>query len=143
LADQIELNQKVTEFSFTTNDPSIPTDKRNTVIKAIDKLGLSDRKFSIHLTKNIPHEAGLGGGSGNAATVLKELNERFNLGKSHSEIMSLAGEIGSDVPFFIEGGICDIQGRGEIIEKKEDYFTLSHSDHETKKLIIQHKANLY
>ncbi len=67
----------------------------------------------ISLTKNIPMQAGLGGGSSNAATALIGLNELWNTGLTLDELISIAAEIGSDVPFFLMGEAALAQGRGE------------------------------
>lgn len=71
----------------------------------------------IHLFKGIPVEAGLGGGSSDAAAVLIALNELLKLGLSLRELQALALDLGSDVPFFLVGGRCRARGRGEIIQK--------------------------
>jgi 4-diphosphocytidyl-2-C-methyl-D-erythritol kinase len=67
----------------------------------------------IRLVKNIPVGAGLGGGSSDAAAVLKGLAKLFNMYIEDKELMELAAEIGSDVPFFIKGGAACAKGRGE------------------------------
>lgn len=72
---------------------------------------------TIKIDKKIPIQAGLGGGSSNAASVLKALNIIFDYQLHESELLLLAKEIGSDVPFFILGGICLVSGKGEILKK--------------------------
>ena len=69
----------------------------------------------IKLNKNIPIGAGLGGGSSNAAGILKTLNQLFNLKINNSDLTDLALTIGCDVPFFINGGIQLCEGKGEIL----------------------------
>ena len=71
----------------------------------------------ISLKKNIPIGAGLGGGSSNAATTLHALNFLFKLDISNEKLLEISERIGSDVPFFINGGSAIVKGRGEIIEK--------------------------
>lgn len=81
----------------------------------------------IHITKNIPDGAGLGGGSSDAATVLIALNEIYNTKLSEKELREIAVKIGADVPFFIVGGTCLAQGIGEKlikIENKTDPYIL-------------------
>ncbi len=73
----------------------------------------------IHLHKNIPMGAGLGGGSANCAEVIKGLNQIFELGLDSQTMRSLGAELGSDVPFFIERQPSWVSGRGEIIEPAE------------------------
>lgn len=113
LADQDQL---------TCTDFRIPTDKRNLVWRAVDlfrkKTGLSFQ-LRILLEKNIPSEAGLGGGSGNAASVLWALNELCGKPASLSTLMHWAAEIGSDVPFFFSKGTAHCTGRGECVQELE------------------------
>lgn len=73
--------------------------------------------IKMHLHKAIPLGAGLGGGSGDGAFVLKILNEKFQLGLSTDELMKYAATLGSDVPFFIIDKTCFATGRGEILEE--------------------------
>jgi 4-diphosphocytidyl-2-C-methyl-D-erythritol kinase len=92
--------------------------EKNIVIKAISKLR---EKYSfpwlkIHLHKAIPHGAGLGGGSSDAACMLKALKRHFSLSISDQEMKSIALDIGSDCPFFIDGDPAFAYGRGEILE---------------------------
>jgi 4-diphosphocytidyl-2-C-methyl-D-erythritol kinase len=70
----------------------------------------------VHLHKIIPSGAGLGGGSSNAAFVLKALNELFALNLSKPELSSIAGRIGSDCPFFIHGTPLYARERGDVFE---------------------------
>jgi 4-diphosphocytidyl-2-C-methyl-D-erythritol kinase len=69
----------------------------------------------IHLRKQIPIGAGLGGGSSDAVLVLKMLIELFDLQVSQKELMELSAKLGSDCPFFIKGGIQLAKGRGEVL----------------------------
>lgn len=85
----------------------------------------------ISLKKNIPIGAGLGGGSSNAATTLHALNFLFKLDISKEELLEISERIGSDVPFFINGGSAIVRGRGEIIEKidlNEKFYVIIISD---------------
>jgi 4-diphosphocytidyl-2-C-methyl-D-erythritol kinase len=70
----------------------------------------------VTLQKEIPHGAGLGGGSSDAASTLLGLNEIFAAGLSPDELLQLAAELGSDVPFFIVRSTAICRGRGEIVE---------------------------
>jgi 4-diphosphocytidyl-2-C-methyl-D-erythritol kinase len=69
----------------------------------------------IHLTKNIPVGAGLGGGSSDAATTLTGLNRLWSLELSHKELHPIAQSLGSDVPFFLYNSLAYVHGRGEKI----------------------------
>ena len=90
----------------------------NLVWKAADALrraAVSDQGAKIRVEKHIPVGMGLGGGSSDAAATLSALNTLWKLGKSDGELRSLAQSLGSDVPFFIEGGTALGTGRGEVI----------------------------
>ncbi len=69
----------------------------------------------IKLEKHIPRGAGLGGGSSDAAATLQGLNRLWELKLSYTDLLRIGASIGSDVPFFIKGGTCLVEGRGEII----------------------------
>ena len=85
----------------------------------------------VFLNKKIPIGAGLGGGSSNAAITLLALNYLFKLNISNDELIEHSQRLGSDIPFFINGGSAIIKGRGEIIEKinlDEKYYVIIISD---------------
>lgn len=71
----------------------------------------------IVLEKEIPLSSGLGGGSSDAAAALIGLNKLFQLKMAKEELMELGMKLGSDVPFFIEGGLCLVSGRGEVVRR--------------------------
>ncbi len=71
----------------------------------------------ITVVKTLPRGGGLGGGSSNAACTLAALNNLFGLGASQEDLQRIGAEIGSDVPFFIQGGTAIGRGRGEVIEQ--------------------------
>jgi 4-diphosphocytidyl-2-C-methyl-D-erythritol kinase len=73
--------------------------------------------LDLRVLKRIPVAAGLGGGSSDAAAVLAGLNRMWDLGLSGADLESLGLELGSDVPFFLRGGICVAEGRGEELER--------------------------
>jgi 4-diphosphocytidyl-2-C-methyl-D-erythritol kinase len=118
LADELEF-RNADELSLTCDDPAIPTDGRNLVHKAAEALRRTTRSrhgAAIHLAKRIPHEAGLGGGSSDAATTLLALNRQWNLNLPPADLASVAAEIGSDVAFFLARSAAWCTGRGEIVE---------------------------
>ena len=78
----------------------------------------------IKINKNIPLQAGLGGGSSNAATVLKGLNKIFGNKLIDKELLQLAQNIGSDVPFFLVGGTCFAREKGDILQILENNLNL-------------------
>ena len=91
----------------------------NLCVKAWMRMGkLFDIKgISIHLEKIIPAGSGLGGGSSNAAAILKGINRLYELGLERKELESIASSIGADVPFFIRGGIQLGEGIGEVLTR--------------------------
>lgn len=117
------LNLKIR--STDPNAESIPTDQRNLIIRALKRLanqaanlGATDKSWGMDvvLLKRIPSSAGLGGASSNAAAALVAGNRLWKLGLNHQQLSRIASEIGSDVPFFLTGGMAMCRGRGEIIE---------------------------
>jgi 4-diphosphocytidyl-2-C-methyl-D-erythritol kinase len=117
LADEIIITP-ADHFSFTCSDPTLPTDSRNLVVRATEALAEKSGQslpFHIHLDKRIPHGAGLGGGSSNAATTLLALKRQLETPLHADELHALAAALGSDVPFFLYAGAARCTGRGEII----------------------------
>ncbi len=106
------------EIVLTSSDNSVPTDDTNLIIKAanafFDKTGIS-ASARIHLCKNIPMGAGLGGGSTDAAGTLTALNTIFDKPLTTDELAGMAKTLGADVPFFIYGGCMLAEGIGEIL----------------------------
>lgn len=103
---------------LTCTDPSLPTDNSNLVLKAVDLFRRkTGRSFGvrIHLEKNIPCQAGLGGGSSNAATTLWALNMLNGQPATTEELSRWSSEIGSDIPFFFSNGTAYCTGRGEVV----------------------------
>lgn len=103
--------------------PGIPTDERNLAHKAAALL-LKNREIDagldIRIEKRIPAQAGLGGGSSNAAAVLMGLAGLLEMSIGQAELCDLASAVGSDVPFFIVGGIALVGGRGEEVQPLPD-----------------------
>lgn len=121
----IELHH---QDEFSSSDINLPMDERNLVVKALNLFRKTTQIpffVKIHLTKNIPQEAGLGGGSSNAAHTLIALNKLLNF--PIKDLHPLAAKLGSDVNFFLVGGRAICSGRGEIVspvpsEKPESYW---------------------
>ncbi len=111
--------QKSSKDSLTISNPLIPTDERNLIIKARDlfreETGHNFPIF-IDVNKQIPIEAGLGGGSSNAASTLWALNNLSGAPLTLSQLALLGAQIGSDVPFFFSSGTAYCTSRGEIFE---------------------------
>jgi len=101
----------------------IPDGRTNLICRALESLRTTASCRSDHpmgmkveLFKRIPVEAGLGGASGNAAAALLAANELWGLKLPRSQLVTIAGEMGSDIPFFLGSGFCKCTGRGEQIE---------------------------
>ena len=114
----LELN-KSGKVKIECDNPEIPTDKDNICYKAVELL--RERQpfvegVKIKIIKRIPVMAGLGGGSSNAAAILKGLNELLNLNLTRKELLELAASLGSDVPFFIYNKPALILGDGRRIK---------------------------
>ncbi|EKD93800.1 MAG: hypothetical protein ACD_28C00059G0002 [uncultured bacterium] len=103
---QFELLEEA-KIEFFCDHPEVPRDNTNPVMRAAERLQKTyapHRGVKITLDKRIPLGSGLGGGSSNAATTLKALNELWELNLSRETLLTLAAEIGMDVPFFVLGG---------------------------------------
>ena len=103
---------------FQCTDKALETDD-NLVLSAARMIGEYNQKLvsgvKITLYKNVPVQAGLGGGSADAAATLKALNSYWSLGLDYDTLHTMAGKLGSDVPFFLKGGTALATGRGERI----------------------------
>jgi 4-diphosphocytidyl-2-C-methyl-D-erythritol kinase len=121
LADRltIERGKSGGDIEFSCDDSSLPSGDDNLVVQAA-RLFLKTTNAGggvvIALEKKIPHGAGLGGGSSDAATTLLGLNDLFETRLDRKALIDLAAQIGSDVPFFILGSAAICRGRGEIVE---------------------------
>jgi len=123
LGDTLELEvlPHATEDELHCNLPGVPTDKSNLVIRALDlfrtRSGLQTF-FRIGLDKSIPAQAGMGGGSSDAATAFYAANELCGRPASQAELLRWADDpqIGSDAAFFLSEGTAYCTGRGEIVE---------------------------
>ncbi|KGF89620.1 4-(cytidine 5'-diphospho)-2-C-methyl-D-erythritol kinase [Prochlorococcus marinus] len=126
LSDYLELeinNEGLIKLASDCNDLSVSRD--NLIVKSANLLREKsnlDLGANIFLRKNIPIGAGLAGGSSNAAGTLIGLNKLWNLNLDQNTLTTLASKLGSDVPFFINGGIQLCFGRGEILEKLDSKF---------------------
>jgi 4-diphosphocytidyl-2-C-methyl-D-erythritol kinase len=117
LYDEIEIEPNESEIRFECDDASLAGDD-NLVVRAA-RIFFEKTKTKpnvrIALKKKIPHGAGLGGGSSDAATTLLGLNEIFQAKLTREELSELGAQIGSDVPFFIYQSAATCRGRGEIV----------------------------
>ena len=119
LYDTITI-ERSDSIEITCNVPFIPCDEKNLAYKAVveyNKYTGKNTGAKIHINKIIPSGAGLGGGSSDAAAVVKALDELYKTNLSERDKMNICERLGSDVPFFIFGGTCLAEGRGEILTK--------------------------
>ncbi len=121
LSDTVTLTEA---DSISLDCPSwLPQGPSNLAWRAADALRASaglDRGAVIRIEKRIPAEAGLGGGSADAAAVLKGLNELWGLGLSVEELCKIGLALGSDVPFAVTGGTARVRGVGDLLEPVSD-----------------------
>lgn len=122
LADTLVIevvgNEHSGRIKMVCNDNSLPTDESNLVIRAASAYMARTQwspALEIILQKAIPHGAGLGGGSSDAAATLMALDELSGCKIGHSALTELAAQLGSDVPFFLRGEAALCTGRGELV----------------------------
>jgi len=121
LGDTIKfsVSPSKTKDAITTNDPDVPLDDSNLIIKALNKFREktgSEQFYWIHLDKRVPSGAGLGGGSANASTALWAANQMCGELATEEQLLEWSGEVGSDCPVFFSTGAAYCTGRGEIVE---------------------------
>lgn len=111
------------DILFSCDDPGIPCDQRNLVVRAAHALRVRygiNRGARIQLEKRIPVQGGLGGGSSNAAVTLLGLADLWELKRNASELIEIASGLGADVPFFLHGGRASAVGIGTQIAPLAD-----------------------
>lgn len=116
LADELQLSLRAdAEFTLEVIEGEAPSGAGNLAVRAAEMVGEragSSRGVHIRLAKRIPMQAGLGGGSSNAASALKGAAELCGYA---GDLHPMAAELGSDVPFFLDGGAALGEGRGEAL----------------------------
>ncbi len=124
----VEIFDEKGELTITTNKLEIPVDNSNIMAKVYncfyEKSGIEKRKMTVYLEKNIPFSAGLGGGSGNGAEIIKFLNSYHGNIFTEKELIEMTMNIGADIPFFIVNKSARVRGIGEkieIIENNSDF----------------------
>src|SRR5436309_1477586 len=118
LYDKVDIEKQSRWIDFSCDDPTVPSGDENLVVR-VAKAFFEKTKISggvgIRLHKKIPHGAGLGGGSSDAAATLRALNQLFKTKLSREELANLGSNIGSDVSFFLFESAAVCKGRGEIV----------------------------
>ena len=125
IRDDIEIDVGTGKpWTLTCNIEGVPTDQRNLAWKAaevyLQTIGKDPDGLAIRITKRIPMEAGLAGGSADAAAVLRALNIHYGAPLSILALAELGAQIGSDVPFCVLCGTAMAEGRGERLRKLPD-----------------------
>jgi len=125
LYDDIELTVGTGEpWSLVCHQEGIPCDARNLAWKAAaafcEAAGVDPDGLCIRIEKRIPSGAGMGGGSADAAAVLRGLNRYFGEPMNLWQLADLGAQVGSDVPFCVVGGTIMCEGRGEKLRKLPD-----------------------
>ena len=125
LADDIEILLEGEGVSLVCDKAEIPSDRRNIAWRAAEAFlsecpEISCKGISISIKKNIPSEAGMGGGSADGAAVLCALNEMFGYPIAFERLLEIGGDIGADVPFCMVGGTAFATGKGTDIEPLPD-----------------------
>jgi 4-diphosphocytidyl-2-C-methyl-D-erythritol kinase len=119
LSDELTIEPNESGLVFSSDDPSLPDGEENLAVRAARAFFhemQKEARVRITLHKKIPHGAGLGGGSSDAATTLLGLNELYDGPIPATRLTSIAARIGSDVPFFLTQGPARCRGRGEVVE---------------------------
>ncbi len=120
LSDEIEIQIVERGINVTSDHEALPTGEGNIVYKAAKEiLAYSSRNVgaNIHIKKRIPISAGMGGGSSNAATVIKGINEILKLRLPREKLMFIGAKLGADVPFFLFEGPAIASGIGDQLVK--------------------------
>lgn len=125
LRDDIEIDVGTGKpWTLLCDKDHIPTDETNLAWKAaklyLDTIGKDADGIEIRITKRIPVQAGLAGGSADAAAVLRALNRHYDMPLSLPALAELGAQIGSDVPFCVLCGTAMVEGRGERIQRLPD-----------------------
>ena len=108
------------QISLTCDDPDIPVDDSNLIVKAARALQRPGQGVSVHLDKRIPTKAGLGGASSNAAVTLLALNQLWRGELQNTDLSNIANGLGADVPFFLMGGCAEGTGTGTELRSVAD-----------------------
>lgn len=125
IRDDVEIDVGTGEpWTLECSQEGIPTDERNLAWKAAkvycDGLKKDPNGITIRITKRIPSGAGMGGGSADAAAVLRALNRHYGSPLSILALAELGAQVGSDVPFCVLCGTAMCEGRGELLRKLPD-----------------------
>lgn len=125
LADTLSATEaEPGETLLACDDASVPADGGNLAVRAAELLRRETGAAAgirFRLEKRIPLGGGFGGGSSNAAAALRLANALWKTGLSTAELAELGARLGSDVPFFLYGGVCLCRGRGEVVTPLSEF----------------------
>ena len=110
--DELTFKSEDKGIHITSNKEFVPTDSRNLVYKAIELFCDTynvEKAIKVHIEKNIPVEAGMAGGSTDAAAALKAMRDLYKKEITDEELMELGVKIGADVPYCIKGGQLSVK----------------------------------
>lgn len=125
LCDEVSVCENDDDkIKISCSDDNVPCDETNTAYKAVvcffEYTGLDRKGITVKIKKRIPSQAGLAGGSADAAAVLMALDQMYNAGLDKTELAEIAEKIGADVPFCIYGGTMTAGGIGTILSPLPD-----------------------
>lgn len=119
ISADIHKAENTQTITIQCSDPTLPTDERNLVWRAaqmyMQEANIPAYNLDIRIEKRIPVFAGLGGGSADAAAILRLLNRHYKNALSMEQLLALGAKLGADVPFCIHGGTCQCEGIGDIL----------------------------
>lgn len=123
--DRVSVEKKTSGgITISCSEDGIPTDERNIAYKAAEKFfdfcGEEDRNIHITIEKNIPHAAGLAGGSADGAAVITALNSLYEKNLPVKKLCQIGVKVGADVPFCIQGGTMLAQDIGQVLSQLPD-----------------------
>lgn len=123
--DRVSVEKKTSGgITISCSEYGIPTDERNIAYKAAEKFfdfcGEEDRNIHITIEKNIPHAAGLAGGSADGAAVITALNSLYEKNLPVKKLCQIGVKVGADVPFCIQGGTMLAQDIGQVLSQLPD-----------------------
>ena len=135
---EIRIDRNLTHTKIVCDEASLMKNHNNLCLRAVEAMRAHfgfQENFSISIHKEIPFAAGLGGGSSNAATVMKAINKLLNLGADQKTLEEIGLSLGADVPFFLRQKPSRVQGIGDIL-------TDIHPAHEYYCLVIRPERGL-
>jgi len=118
LSDKVTISERKSGINISCNHDLVPTDFESLAYRAAEKILIEcdgDQGVNIKIDKEIPLASGLAGGSTNAASILTGINKLYNLGINSGKLREIGGELGMDIPFFIQNGTALAYHKGEKI----------------------------